>query len=223
MINLKIADLFTLANLAAGFSAILTQDIRLAAGLIVLGACMDVLDGLVARWMNQTSELGKQLDSLADMVTFGVAPAVLFLHLFPGEWMVLPIATVIPIFSAWRLATFNLLPSQPHFVGLPTPANAAWYVGLALWVQDPPFDGTTSACYPVLAVITILLGLLMVSPVIFPSIKSGKALRTSLPEVLAAGVGMIAAWILGWPTLALSAGMFLFIVVVCLKFLLRKG
>ena len=77
MINLKIADLFTLANLAAGFSAILTQDIRLAAGLIVLGACMDVLDGLVARWMNQTSELGKQLDSLADMVTFGVAPATL--------------------------------------------------------------------------------------------------------------------------------------------------
>lgn len=221
MIKLKIADLFTLANLAAGFSAIITQDVRLAAGLIVLGACMDVLDGLVARAMDQTSELGKQLDSLADMVTFGVAPAVLFLNLFPGEWMVQWIALAIPLFSAWRLATFNLLPSQPHFVGLPTPANAAWYVGLALWVQEPPMTWTTADCYPPLALVTVLLSLLMVSSVVFPSFKSGKALRSSWAEVVTALAGATAAWLAGWPSLMITVGMTLFILVVSLKSLRR--
>lgn len=178
MIKLKIADLFTLGNLAAGFMAILTQDVRLAAGLIVLGACFDVLDGLIARAMRQQSELGKQLDSLADMVTFGVAPAILFYHMLPEEiWGGMVACTLIPVFSAWRLANFNLLPSQPHFVGLPTPANALWYVGLALWLPNSPSFLERMPIIEILIGISVLLSILMVSSIRFPAIKSLDQLR----------------------------------------------
>ncbi len=204
MIKLKIADLFTLGNLAAGFSAILTQDVRLAAGLIVLGACLDVLDGLVARAMNQQSELGKQLDSLADMVTFGVAPAVLFFHLLPAGQVTTIVCTLIPVFSAWRLAQFNLLPSQPHFIGLPTPANALWYVGLALWVPELPAVFTSWPITPVLMALALALALLMVSPIRFPAIKSIQHIRRDAPVLLTGLVGVLIPLISGHPELAIN-------------------
>ncbi len=204
MIKLKVADLFTLGNLAAGFSAILTQDVRLAAGLIVLGACFDVLDGLVARAMNQQSELGKQLDSLADMVTFGVAPAILFYHLLPPGNLSTIACTLIPVFSAWRLAQFNLLPAQPHFIGLPTPANALWYVGLALWVPQPPEVLAAIPLTEILLGLSLFLSVLMVSPFRFPALKSLRQKRQDGYILIAGLAGLTLPLVAGHSALAIN-------------------
>jgi CDP-diacylglycerol---serine O-phosphatidyltransferase len=123
-----------------------------AAYLVGIAAVLDFLDGFVARMLNAHSEMGKQLDSLADMVTFGVLPGIIMFHMIqrctvtyvigdlstqgiglwgankdldPGPIVALPfIAFLIPVFSAIRLAKFNLDTRQSDsFIGLPTPAN----------------------------------------------------------------------------------------------------
>lgn len=220
MIKLKIADLFTLGNLAAGFMAILTQDVRLAAGLIVLGACFDVLDGLIARAMRQQSELGKQLDSLADMITFGVAPAILFYRLLPVDMWSTITCTLIPVFSAWRLANFNLLPSQPHFVGLPTPANALWYVGLALWLPDPPSFLDNLPLSGILIGLSILLSILMVSTIRFPAIKSWDQFRKDKWIIGAGLIGMNIPTLLCHMNMSINGFLLLFILAAVINSLL---
>ncbi len=99
-----------------------------------LGA--DLLDGAAARLLDARSEIGKQLDSLADMVSFGFFPGLaLFLLLkeVTAETILPYLGFMIPVFSAIRLARFNLDDQQEYaFTGLPTPANAIWVLGL-LW------------------------------------------------------------------------------------------
>jgi CDP-diacylglycerol--serine O-phosphatidyltransferase len=93
-----------------------------------LAAIFDFLDGFVARLFNSTSELGKQLDSLCDLVSFGVLPAfMLFSLLVEYKW----IAIIIPLFSALRLAKFNVDERQSEsFRGVPTPMNALFVSSL---------------------------------------------------------------------------------------------
>lgn len=131
----------------------------LACWLIFIAALFDVFDGLAARALGGGSELGKQLDSLADMVSFGVAPGFIVYQLvgrsftlwftqhssgYSGmepwfQWSHLPalsIALVIPIAAAWRLAKFNIDPRQTQgFLGLPSPANALFWAGLFLGIS----------------------------------------------------------------------------------------
>jgi len=104
--------------------------------LILLATILDFLDGFLARILNVKSEIGSQLDSLADMVTFGVAPGFLFYAIavlyFPqAEWLKY-LFVLIPTFSAIRLAVFNVDEEQTtYFKGLATPANAMFWVGIA--------------------------------------------------------------------------------------------
>ena len=109
-----------------------------ALAFIILGAVFDFFDGMSARLLGVSSPIGKELDSLADDVTFGVAPATMvftFLHQLPyPEWLddlrgILPyVAFIIAAFSALRLAKFNLDERQTtSFIGLPTPANALFW------------------------------------------------------------------------------------------------
>ena len=133
-------NLLTLLNLAAGTIAIvltLEGNWIPAVYLLLTAAVFDFLDGLAARLLNAYSETGRQLDSLADVVSFGVLPAVfiytIFMHQFNGllQWIILGSILIVPLFSAIRLARFNVGEDEdPFFHGLPTPAHALFWTGL---------------------------------------------------------------------------------------------
>jgi CDP-diacylglycerol--serine O-phosphatidyltransferase len=123
-------NLITLANLFFGCVGVvlaLNSEIRLAVYLIWVCGVLDVLDGLAARGLGVSSDIGKQLDSLADLVSFGLLPSVIIYSLMAG-YLEIPwpyFALLIPLFSALRLARYNLDPEQNiDFKGLPAPANA---------------------------------------------------------------------------------------------------
>lgn len=156
----RLPDQLTTANLACGVSSILMASqgqLTIACGLVFAAAVFDVFDGLAARAMGGGTPLGAQLDSLADMVSFGVAPAFLVFiqasvlsgNLFdpsafaafstlpyPDQapnWPIKAAAIVLTIASCWRLAKFNLDTRQTSgFLGLPTPSNGLLWVSVVL-------------------------------------------------------------------------------------------
>ena len=114
---------------------------------IVIGAVFDFFDGMVARLLHVSSPIGKELDSLADDITFGFAPsAIVFSYLSPLTSHLSFLAFIMAAFSALRLAKFNLDERQAlGFIGLPTPANALFWgsliVGAGDWMKTAPFIG----------------------------------------------------------------------------------
>ena len=148
-IKRNIPNLITLANLTCGLFAIIFAfkgNLTTASLCIFLGAFLDFFDGLAARLLKISGEFGKQLDSMADMVTFGVAPGfilfhfmfylnndVIFRHSMQNNSFFFPasLALLIPIFSAYRLANFNIDSRQTNsFIGLPTPALAIFIAAI---------------------------------------------------------------------------------------------
>ncbi len=147
-IKRNIPNIITLANLTCGLFAIIFAfegDLKMASFCIFLGAFFDFFDGLIARLLKVSGELGKQLDSMADMVTFGVAPGMILFHFMyylhhdvifktsTSESLFFPeiLALLIPIFSAVRLANFNIDTRQTtSFIGLPTPALAIFIAAM---------------------------------------------------------------------------------------------
>lgn len=150
LITKHIPNTLTSLNLFSGCLAIIAayeNNFELAALFIVAGAVFDFFDGMSARLLKAYSPLGKELDSLADMVTFGVAPAMMIFSLLKGimcislpEWLslILPYtAFLIAVFSALRLAKFNIDERQTSsFIGLPTPANALFWIGICLGISS---------------------------------------------------------------------------------------
>lgn len=148
-----IPNLLTLLNLASGTLAAIFAidgDLGKSAILIFIAAVFDFLDGFAARLFKAYSDIGKELDSLADIVSFGVAPGLIMFTLMElalfgenlplqqvsastWEWLFLLSALLIPMFSAYRLAKFNIDTRQTvNFLGLPTPANAILWAGFGL-------------------------------------------------------------------------------------------
>ncbi len=178
MIRRQIPNLITLGNLLCGVIAIaaaLRGDLTGASLMICLGIFLDFFDGLAARLLNVASPLGKELDSLADVVTSGVAPGFILWNILcngVGEkWPeFLPYtALLIPLFAAYRLAKFNIDSRQSHsFLGLPTPANALIWVGVAL-TPALPMDELTFII--VLIVVSLITDVLMVSELPMFSLK----------------------------------------------------
>ena len=130
---LNIPNIITCLNLISGCIATywaFQGDYRMALLFIVIGAVFDFFDGMVARLLHISSPIGKELDSLADDITFGFAPsAIIFSFLSPLTSNLSPLtpylAFILAAFSALRLAKFNLDERQAlGFIGLPTPANA---------------------------------------------------------------------------------------------------
>ncbi|WP_119065941.1 CDP-diacylglycerol--serine O-phosphatidyltransferase [Rubrobacter indicoceani] len=164
---LTLPNLATFGNLAAGFSALVFAaqgDFSRAAILVGVAAVFDLLDGIIARQADAGSEFGANLDSLADLVSFGVVPALaLFLSSLSefGSFGVAAAALFV-VSGAVRLARFPLVKDHRVFVGLPIPPAGLVVVCLALF--GPP---------PAVALATVLaLGLLMVSVFPFPTLRS---------------------------------------------------
>lgn len=108
-----------------GIFYVLTIDRGFAAYFVWVAACFDFLDGFTARYLHAKSKIGKQLDSLTDMVSFGLLPSLFMLTWMQETSIWFWTALLIPVFSAFRLAIFHTDESQSKsFKGLPTPANA---------------------------------------------------------------------------------------------------
>jgi CDP-diacylglycerol--serine O-phosphatidyltransferase len=171
----------TCANLLSGCIGIVTSlngNLKLAAYFVILSGIFDFFDGMVARALNVKSNIGKELDSLADMVSFGFLPGLVMYQLFTSSLATdttsvnLNIAYfgfLITIFSALRLAKFNVDDRQTvDFVGLNTPMNTLFIVSLPYVAElFPDFIGN----WMVLAVITVLSSYLLVSEIKIFSLK----------------------------------------------------
>jgi CDP-diacylglycerol--serine O-phosphatidyltransferase len=149
-----IPNTITSANLLCGclsIQAAILGDLPKAAFFVLLAAFLDFFDGLAARLLKVSSPIGAQLDSLADVVSFGVAPSFMAFHLISEnieEKGLAYIAFLLAIFSALRLAKFNVDDRQTdQFIGLPTPANALLWVSLVLsiWQADHVAYGSALA------------------------------------------------------------------------------
>lgn len=156
-INKHIPNTITCCNLVSGCVAIayaFSGNVELSFTWIIIGAVFDFFDGMSARLLNVSSPIGKELDSLADVVTFGVAPStILFSELSVMSYPAIlePLRPILPFtayimaaFSALRLAKFNLDERQAlGFIGLPTPANALFWgsliIGAGKWLEATPF------------------------------------------------------------------------------------
>lgn len=138
------------------------QGYQVAFVLIALAAVFDFFDGFTARFLHAVSPLGKELDSLSDAVSFGLAPGMVLYNMlvqYAPESGVAYIAMLIPVFGALRLAKFNVSTDQSTtFTGLPIPANAIFWIGFTNFYAEHHAD------VPVLvvAVLVVALSLLMV-------------------------------------------------------------
>lgn len=167
-----IPNLLTLSNLLCGafavVAALVWDDLTLAFWLVVAAAVFDFFDGFVARLIGQASPIGVELDSLADDISFGFAPAAVLYVLFgrmTGLWITTDYAGlavfVFSAFAALRLAKFNIDDTQhTEFCGLPTPAATLFCVSLGLLAETRALTMPREA---VLAV-AVVLSLLMISP-----------------------------------------------------------
>lgn len=178
-----VPNIITLGNLLCGCLSIVASlvvgDFRLALIFIIASAVCDFFDGFTARLLKQYSDIGVQLDSLADMVSFGVAPSAMMFAfaldaptLFELNDMVAHIIVYVPFimaaFSALRLAKFNIDDSQHEtFEGLPTPANALF---CASFVYAALYSGKAVEVEWI-ALISVVMAALLVSPIRMFSFK----------------------------------------------------
>ncbi len=148
MLKKHIPNTITCCNLISGCIATywaFQGEYQLALLFIIIGAVFDFFDGMSARLLHVSSPIGKELDSLADDITFGFAPSAIVFEYLKSETELLPfVVFVMAAFSALRLAKFNLDERQAlGFIGLPTPANALFWgsliVGADDWMKSAPF------------------------------------------------------------------------------------
>ncbi|MEX0720667.1 MAG: CDP-diacylglycerol--serine O-phosphatidyltransferase [Balneolaceae bacterium] len=179
--RIAVPSFFTLMNLFSGFLAIISisnGDLGRGAWLIALAGLFDVFDGLMARLANATSDFGIELDSISDMVSFGVAPGFLIytwsMHQFGFVGII--ISALPPLCGAVRLARFNvnarLTPAKDHFIGLPIPAQAIILGAFLLTFKDnlEIFSMFENGVNTVLIPIVVVISFLMVSTLPFDKI-----------------------------------------------------
>ena len=229
----QIPNLFTLLNLIFGCCAIvctlqngivlrsmgdegqfigLSEKLWMASLFIGLAAVTDFLDGFVARLFKATSEMGKQLDSLSDVVSFGVAPAMIiyqFLRMsfasgeegLDSSFPVLLPAFVIAAAAAYRLARFNLDPSQSYgFKGVPVPAAGLLIASIPLIYWDN-YDVSASLLLNkwFLYGLILVISWLMISKLPLMALKfTDYSVKNNLPKYLLLAFSVIAAFLLHW-------------------------
>ncbi len=230
----QIPNIFTLLNLFFGCCAIvfvmqhgisisnddngvqwviMPEEIWLASLFIGLAGIVDFLDGFVARMFKATSEMGKQLDSLADVVSFGVAPSLIIYHFlrlsFAREengldipWAVLTPAFIIACAAAYRLAKFNLDTEQQYgFKGVPTPAVGLLIASFPLiyWYSNNETIVTLFQNKWVWYAVSLILSYLMVSNLPLMALKfKDYSLKNNMPKIVLLLIAVLAALLLKW-------------------------
>ena len=178
--------LFTVGNLFCGYLSIwrsIQGTFEAAAIYIIVAAVLDALDGRVARWTHSASEFGEEYDSLADLVSFGVAPAVLAYSWGLADfqrvgWLA---SFLFVVCGSMRLARFNIqtkVADKRYFVGLPIPAAAGTIAALVLGTPERLVDRRWMTG---LLALTILLSYLMISTIRYRSFKEHLDLKRSRP------------------------------------------
>ncbi len=243
----QIPNLFTLANLFLGCIAIvqimqsglslsvdasgenlveIPEQIYLASILIAAAAVVDFFDGFVARLLKVPSEMGKQLDSLADVVSFGVAPGLIiyqFLRLSFAQHaggleissaFLLP-AFLVPCAGAYRLARFNIDTEQSYgFKGVPIPAAGIWVASFPLvyWFAKDQWIFDLLRSYWFWYAIIGISSYLMVSTLPMMAMKFKElSMKALLPFIIIALVSIVSAILFGW--LAVSIGFIAYVIL----------
>jgi len=239
-----IPNFITSLNLVSGFIAIIyasTGELMTASWLILAAMIFDFLDGFSARILKAYSVIGKELDSLADIVSFGVAPAVIIFYLIrpsfqniflagSGFWVQLATAllfipVVMPVCAALRLAKFNTDETQAKsFKGLPTPANAIaviTVIAAAEFSTVPLLKSFTGSPVAILTY-TVLLSLLMVTNIPLLSLKfNNLKFRGNEGRYILIGLCLILFVIFGFASTPLIIPLYI-IASLTEKFFLKK-
>lgn len=156
-------------------------EIQTAFILMMAAAVFDFADGLAARALKAYSEMGKELDSLSDMISFGVLPALMLYNVMEEGWLRF-IPLFIAVMSGLRLAKFNIDERQTHsFLGLPTPACAMLCGSLACYTAESPYGVLFSSSW-IIPAVAIVLGILLVSELPMFSLKYSKDDSKSLKQ-----------------------------------------
>lgn len=249
----QIPNLFTLLNLVFGCLAIVVtmqngiiiqyaadgtqlieipEKIWMASLFIGLAAVVDFLDGFIARLFKASSEMGKQVDSLADVVSFGVAPSMIlyqFLRMSIAQeedGMNASIIWLVPAFilaaaGAWRLAKFNLDNSQSYgFKGVPIPAMGLLVASLPLiyWNNHSQLIVDILFNKWFLYALVILLSWLMVSNLSMMALKfKDYSIKNNIPKLILLAVAVVAAFIFHWLAVPI-----VFIVYIILSLLFKQ-
>ena len=222
----QLANMFTLGNLFSGTIGVIhliQNDLHTAFFCMVISLILDFFDGFVARALKSNSSLGAQLDSLADMVSFGVLPGIAMLKMLeplgseifgislPFEIQYLGL--FITLFSCLRLAIFNIDDEQKYFFkGLNTPTNTVLILGLLYASQESAFVTSLVESPLFLLALTALSSWLLISPIRMIAMKfKSKRIQDNLPKIiLAAGSVLL---LLFFRTLALPMVVLYYILV----------
>jgi CDP-diacylglycerol--serine O-phosphatidyltransferase len=174
----NIPNMVTLGNLACGTLAIVNifnDEPKTAVFLVFLAAVLDFFDGFLARLLKVSGELGKQLDSMADLVTFGVAPACLLYTLsFNIDGMARFSFLLLAVLSAYRLAKFNLDTRQSSsFIGVPTPITGITVMSMAMVDEGFFYESVFDYQYGFM-LFCVVVSFLLISEIKLPSLKLKK-------------------------------------------------
>jgi CDP-diacylglycerol--serine O-phosphatidyltransferase len=219
-------SLFTVANLFFGFWAIIDAingNLERAGWLIFLAGMLDGLDGRIARLAHASSNFGREYDSLADVISFGVAPAILAYQWAlrdMGRWG-LVVGFLFVVAGSVRLARFNVKVEQSdprYFTGLPIPGGAAAIVMLVLVDPEPVIDPRFKV---LVGLYLLLIALLMVSNIPYRTFKEVN-LRRRWPATLFFVIAVIVAMIAATPVTTLAVMLCAYLIAGPVEWLLRR-
>ena len=236
MMKKHIPNLITCLNATSGMAGVLfafNGELFPAAVCVLAAMVFDFFDGFAARLLNVRSDMGKELDSLADAVSFGVMPAVLayclirdvaLIRSFTSLYVMRPwfenlvaySPLIIPAFSIYRLAKFNLDARQMHsFIGMPTPANALFWVSLVFCYRfEREFFFDVWGFPALLALCVLVFSLLLVSGFPMISLKlSSFSWRANFPLYVFLAALLAIALLWGWKALSFTIPLYVLVSV----------
>lgn len=236
MMKKHIPNLITCLNATSGMAGVLfafNGELFPAAVCVLAAMVFDFFDGFAARLLNVRSDMGKELDSLADAVSFGVMPAVLayclirdvaLIRSFTSLYVMRPwfenlvaySPLIIPAFSIYRLAKFNLDARQTHsFIGMPTPANALFWVSLVFCYRfEREFFFDVWGFPALLALCVLVFSLLLVSGFPMFSLKlSSFSWRANFPLYVFLAALLAIALLWGWKALSFTIPLYVLVSV----------